>query len=239
MTVHSSLKFISRGENGLINDLDYVFNEDGFIDWRKMINAKFLVSKDKSGDVDLSKMKDSDLLILLGGIKELAQLRGFTEVTYNVVSPSPEYVVAICKIKWIPNYETENKEITFSGIGDASLSNTDSFARNFLAAIAENRAFVRCVRSFLKINIVGKEEMGPATNNRDFRSTASSSPSDNVANPRDFLKALMSEKNVSFGDIKKKLVKEGLDGAPDYESVNDIPIIKTLELIERIKKITK
>lgn len=238
MTVKKPLKSISRDESGLIDNIDYVFNEDGFIDWRKMINAKFLVSRDKSGEVDLSKMKDSDLLILLGGIKELAQLRGFTEVTYDIVSPSPEYVVAICKIKWIPNYETENKEITFSGVGDASLSNTDSFARNFLAAIAENRAFVRCVRSFLKINIVGKEEMGPI-NNREFKPSSSSSPSDNVANPKDFLKALMSEKNVSFEDIKKKLVKEGLDGAPDYESVNDIPIIKTLELIERIKKITK
>jgi hypothetical protein len=227
-------KIVSRNEYGLIDELDYVFNEDGFIDWRKMIKQKFLVpNRDKTGESDVTKLKDSDLLILISGIKELAQIRGFTEVNYNLVSPSPDYVAAICQIKWIPNYETENKEVVFSGIGDANLSNTDNFARNFLAAIAENRAFVRCVRNFLKINIVGKEEMGP--NDKNIRQAAVAS--DNFADPRNFLQILMNEKKISFEELKKKLTKEGVEGANEFVSIVDVPIIKVLELIERIKKI--
>ena len=76
-----------------------------------------------------------------------------TNVRYEVTSPSPAYVVATCSIDWIPNYETEDRAVTFSAIGDASPHNTQSFAKFFLGPIAENRAFVRCVRNFLKINI--------------------------------------------------------------------------------------
>lgn len=226
-------KFIRRNEYGLIEDLEYPLNEEGFIDWRKIINPKFLVSKDKSAGSDVSSMKDSELLILLRGIKELAQIRGFTDVSYEVVSPSPEYVIAICKIKWIPNYETENREVSFSGIGDASFSNTDNFARNFLAAIAENRSFVRCVRNFLKIDIVGKEEMGPTV----FKEQKPILSSDSVANPREFLRVLMSEKEIDFKEIKEKLLKENFENAERFLEIEDIPIIKTLELIERLKKI--
>ena len=62
----------------------------------------------------------------------------------------------------VSNYETGGQPVSFSAIGDASLSNTFDFAQNYLAAIAENRAFVRCVRNFLKINIVAKDEIGPS-----------------------------------------------------------------------------
>ena len=227
------IKPIKRNEYGLIDTLEYPINEEGLIDWRKMINPKFLVPKDKSAGSDVSEMKDSDLLILLGGIKELAQIRGFTDVSYEVVSPDSEYVIAICRIKWIPNYETEDREVTFSGIGDASLSNTDNFAKNFLAAIAENRSFVRCVRNFLKINIIGKEEMGPTV----FKEQRASQSSDNVANPREFLRILMSEKGILFKEIKEKLLKENFENAKDFLEIEDVPIIKTLELIERLKRI--
>ena len=54
-------------------------------------------------------------------------------------------------------YQIDN---TFSAIGDASPNNTESFARFYLGPIAENRAFVRCVRNFLKINVVAQEELG-------------------------------------------------------------------------------
>lgn len=229
------IKPIKRNEYGLIDALEYSIDEEGLIDWRKMINPKFLVPKDKSAGSDVSEMKDSDLLILLGGIKKLAQIRGFTDVSYEVVSPDSEYVIAICRIKWIPNYETEDREVTFSGIGDASLSNTDNFAKNFLAAIAENRSFVRCVRNFLKINIIGKEEMGPTI----FKEQRSSQSSDNVANPREFLRILMSEKGILFKEIKEKLLKENFENAKDFLEIEDVPIIKTLELIERLKRIKK
>jgi len=229
------MKKIDRNKDGLINGVDYVYTEDGLIDWRKMVKAEHLVpNKDRTSETDVTKLKDYQLIILLGGIKELAQIRGYTDVTYTVVSPSPDYVVATCTIAWTSNYETEDKCVTFSAIGDASPHNTNSFASNFLGPIAENRAFVRCVRNFLKINIVGKEELGgsgaPSTTN------TSEHTSDNSMDPRNMLSTVMNEKGVTFDKIKQKLLKEGYDDAGALESLGDIPKLKVFELIERLKK---
>ena len=227
------MKKIDRNEDGLINGVDYLFTEDGLIDWRKMVKPEHLVpNKDRTSETDVTKLKDYQLIILLGGIKELAQIRGYTNVTYDVVSPSSDYVVATCTISWKPNYETEGEVVVFSAIGDASPHNTNSFARNFLGPIAENRAFVRCVRNFLKINIVGKEELGGADAPPTSTNT-SSTTSDTSMDPRSMLQAVMNEKGVTFDKLKAKLSSEGFG---EIESLDDIPKLKAFELIERLKK---
>jgi hypothetical protein len=225
-------KQIKRDDDGLIKGLDYVFNEDGLIDWRKMVKKEFLVAnRDRTNESDVTKLEDNKLLILLGGIKELAQIRGYTNVQYSVQTPSSDYVVATCSITWIPNFETEGREVTFSAIGDASPDNTKSFARFFLGPIAENRAFVRCVRNFLKINIVGQDEIG------ESKLVASeSNKKENLTDPCSILEALMTKKGVSFEKIKEKLVKEEVKNAADFNYLNQIPRLKIFELIERLKK---
>jgi hypothetical protein len=228
------IKKIARDENGLLPDTDYIFTEDGLIDWRKMIKPNYLVINKESakGETDVSKLKDWQLIILLGGIKELAQIRGYTNVTYDVVSPSSDYVVATCNITWRPNYETEGQEVVFSAIGDASPNNTTGFGQAFLAACAENRAFVRCVRNFLRIAIVGKEELSGSNN-----INASLQQGDqqlNQTDPKTLLQELMKKKNVSFDSLKSKLKTEGYD-ASKVSSLNDLPKIKVFELIERLK----
>tara|TARA_Y100000593_G_scaffold94085_2_gene191551 strand:- start:1393 stop:2133 length:741 start_codon:yes stop_codon:yes gene_type:complete len=237
-----SLNRIERDKDGLIVQpkVDYVFNDDGFVDWRKMIKQEFLVpNRQKTNETDVSKLEDRDLIILLGGIKELAQIRGYTNVTYNVVSPTPDYVVATCSIDWIPNYETEGNKVTFSSVGDASPMNTSGFASVFLGPIAENRAFVRCVRNFLKVSIVGQDELGG-------NGTRVAPPQQHVSeqnsssgefNPKEVLESLMKQKKVSLEVVKKKLAEEGFDDASKFNSISDIPNIKAFELIERLKKI--
>ena len=233
------MKKIDRNEDGLINGVDYLFTDDGLIDWRKMVKAEHLVpNKDRTSETDVTKLKDYQLIILLGGIKELAQIRGYTDVKYEVTAPHHEYVAATCSITWIPNYETEGREVTFSAIGDASPRNTNSFASNFLGPIAENRAFVRCVRNFLKINIVGKEELG-GSDAPPTSTTAPAAVSDTSMDPRSMLQSVMNEKGVSFEKIKAKLVTESYENAEGIESLNDIPKLKTFELIERLKKIAR
>jgi len=230
------MKKISRNKDGLIDGVDYVFTEDGLIDWRKMVKAEHLVpNKDRTSETDVTKLKDYQLIILLGGIKELAQIRGYTDVHYDITSPASDYVAAVCRVHWIPNYETENKEVVFSAIGDASPHNTNSFASNFLGPIAENRAFVRCVRNFLKINIVAKEELGGA----DAPRTTNASPTENFIDPRSILLSVMREKGVDFDKIKDKLLKEDYKGASELSSLEDIPKLKAFELIERLKKIKR
>jgi hypothetical protein len=234
------MKKIDRSKDGLINNVDYLFTEDGLIDWRKMVKPEHLVpNKDRTSETDVTKLKDYQLIILLGGIKELAQIRGYADVSYEVTAPHHEYVVATCSIKWIPNYETEGREVTFSAVGDASPRNTNSFASNFLGPIAENRAFVRCVRNFLKINIVGKEELGGNDAPSTSATNSSSVTSDTSMDPRSMLKAVMSEKGVSFEKIKAKLVAEGCEEAESMQELNDVPKLKAFELIERLKKIKK
>jgi len=230
----SELKKITRDKNGLIGDgsIEYVFTDEGQIDWRKMVKQEYLVpNRQRTKETDVSKMEDKDLIILLGGIKELAQIRGYTNVHYDVHSPSSDYVVATCSITWLPNYETEGNSVTFSAIGDASPNNTQSFAKYFLGPIAENRAFVRCVRNFLKINIVAQEEMGNVKfNESPLEQTGS--PSD----PKFLLKEVMKEKSITFESVKKKLIKEKFEGAATLQDIDDIPKSKIFELIQRIKK---
>lgn len=226
------MKLIERNEHGLLKSVDYKYTEEGLIDWRKMISPEFLVpNKDRTSETDVTKLKDYELIILLGGIKELAQIRGYTDVSYDVSSPSSDYVVASCSIKWIPNYETENREVAFASIGDASPQNTKSFAKFFLGPIAENRAFVRCVRNFLKINIVAQEELG----NAKMETPSAGSSLD----PRSILSSLMKEKGVSFDKLKVKLIKEKYKSDNELNSLSDVSKIKVFELIERLKKIKK
>jgi len=225
-----ALKLIKRDKHGLIPDVKYPFNDEGLIDWRKMLRTEHLVpNRQKTSETDVTKLEDKDLIILLGGIKELAQTRGYTDVRYDVHSPSSDYVVSTCSITWIPNYETEGREVTFSAIGDASPNNTQSFAKYFLGPIAENRSFVRCVRNFLKINIVAQEELGNAKLLQDSNSS-------NQTDPKYLLEAVMKEKGITWDQIKNKLIKEEFPKAETMASTSDIPKNKIFELIQRIKK---
>jgi hypothetical protein len=227
-------KAVTRNTYGLLEDqgINYIFNDDGQINWRAMVKHQYLVpNRQKTQETDVSKLEDKDLLILLGGIKELAQIRGYIDVSYRVVAASENYFATSCKITWIPNYETQNKVVTFEALADASLQNTKSFARFFLAAIAENRAFVRCVRNFLKINIVSQEELG------DAKILDEAVTSENPTSPYSLLEKVMREKSITFDVLKNKLIKEKFDNAENINSMNDIPKTKIFELIERLKKV--
>jgi hypothetical protein len=235
-----------RDEDGLITEpkVEYSFDENGFIDWRKMLNDEWLYPNPTKypASADISKLKDSDLCVLLQGYKDIAQIRGYTDVTYDIISPSADYVVATCSITWKPNYETENEAVIFSAIGDASPANTNGFGALYLGPMAENRAFVRCVRNFLKIGIVGRDELagnGSPTSKVATARQASVSTESGVstANPHVVLSSLMGEKGVTFEALVKRLKDEGYNKADKIARVEQIPKIKTFELIERIKSI--
>jgi hypothetical protein len=166
----SSPEKFKRNEHGLLESVDYVFNKDGSVNWRAMIQSEHLYpNKDwfeyrkmpvpKSVD----GLDDNQLLIKLSGIKELARLRGLHNVTYDITEASDNRVVVQCMISWIANYESNGAQ-TFASIANATTNNTNGFAAKFLECIAENRAFVRCVRNFLNIHIVGGDEIDSSKN---------------------------------------------------------------------------
>jgi len=222
-----------RNQYGLIEDkqISYQFNDDGTVNWRKMIKPEFLVAnRDRTDETDISKLEDNELIILLGGLKDLANIRGYQSVTYKIHEASPEYVCASCTITWIGNYETVKSEpVVFESVADAGIKNTESFGQMYLAAIAENRAFCRAVRNFLRINIVAKEEIKNVK-------ISTPAPSSNAASPDLFLKNLMKEKKITFETIKGKMVNEKVDGADAWGSIKDIPRLKMFEIIERMQK---
>lgn len=233
-----------RDDNGLLTNVQYHFNEDGSVDWRKMItNDHLYVNKDRfpNGDVpeSVEGLDDSKLIIKLSGIKELAKLRGVKNVSYNVGGGFGNPVVT-CKITFIKNYETQFEEISFEDVASASVENTDSFGQKFLESIATNRAFVRCVRNFLNIHIVGHDELargdGKAAPKAEQDIRYGLSPSDTLLNS-------LSQINVNdfseFQELLRKLWKEEVYKNPEvknWKDFDDIPPKECRKIISIIKK---
>jgi hypothetical protein len=232
-----------RDVNGLLECVDYIFHPDNTINWRAMINKEYLVpnrdafknQKDINlKEIDVSSLADNQLLILLAGIKELAQIRGYKNVSYDVIQAQPDYVAVKCTINWISNYETSMQEVSFSALADAHLDNTKDFAKNFLMAIAENRAFIRAVRSFLKINIVGNDEMGKTTHiDSDVE------PNTAVTQPVALLEKTMEEYNITFEQIKERAVQKNMAGSESWKDIKDISPLCMFTIISGIKSKNK
>lgn len=188
----SGPKNFERDEYGLLKNIEYTFNDDGSVDWRSMIkdehlfpNKSWFQLRKKDVPRSIDGLADHQLLIKLSGIKELARLRGFTNVHYDTVRCEDHHVAVSCRISFIPNYETSNEPVSFEDMANATIDNTNSFAKKFLETIACNRAFVRCVRNFLNVHIVGDDEIDKSDPKQESQS--------NDITPAGFLKKELKE----------------------------------------------
>lgn len=239
------LKTIVRNEHGLIEGIDYKFNESGLVDWRAMIPEKFLVFNTQYAEqiqaaygkpleeLKVSEVEDKYLLILLGGIKELARLRGFNVVSYKIVPASERCITASCEIEWLPNFETEGRTITFSDAADASIANTSGFGNQFLTTIAANRSFIRNTKNFLGINILGHDEIADKTQKELPEAETVTDTS-----PHGKLQKLLDEKGASFEKLKANALKTD-PSAESWTCLKDIPLLKVLEIIGQIQNKNK
>jgi hypothetical protein len=232
-----------RNEHGLLENVDYVFNEDGSIDWRSMIKPEFLYpnrgwfdARNKPTPKTIEGLDDKQLLIMLGGIKELAKMRGYCGVEFKVDNVSNGYVTAKCTIHWHENYESVNSHsTTYEDIANATLANTDAFCAKFLETIACNRAFVRCVRNYLNIHIVGADEIDKS------KGAGQAVESEAVApiTPVGLLQKTLRERHKvdSFEGCKELLrdlwkdEKYRNEGAKKWGSFSDIPAKEARKLI--------
>jgi len=187
-----------RNSFGLLSNVDYEFAEDGSVNWRSMIkdehlfpNRSWFDLRKKDMPRSIQGLGDHQLLIKLSGIKELAKLRGFTDVSYEVVKCQPDHVAVICHMKFLPNYETGGQPVEFQDMANATLDNTSSFATKFLETIACNRAFVRCVRNFLNVHIVGDDEIDKSNNPGGAPANRSTPP---TLTPHSMVESLAKEK---------------------------------------------
>jgi hypothetical protein len=237
-----------RNQFGLLSNIDYDFDQDGSVNWRSMIKDEHLFpnkswfdlrKKDMPRSID--GLGDHQLLIKLSGIKELAKLRGFSDVSYDVVKCEEDHVAVTCKIKFLPNYETGGKAVEFQDMANATLNNTSSFATKFLETIACNRAFVRCVRNFLNVHIVGDDEIDKSNNKTFNTSSSSASP---TLTPHSMIENLAKDKlNCSnfeeFRVILRDWWKEGKyknDSVKDWNDFSDIPATQSRILMKIINE---
>jgi hypothetical protein len=236
----------SRNAWGLIEGVDYKTNEDGSINWRAMVKSEHLFPnkgwfelRKQQAPTSIEGLNDSQLLIKLAGIKELAKLRGYTSVKYDVIKCEPSYVSIKCGITWIPNYESEY-ESYYEDIANATVNNTSDFAVKFLETIAANRAFVRAVRNFLGVHIVGSDEIDaskkgtPAIIEEDNESALPSS--------QGMLEKTAKNSNINsfedFQDYLRNAWKMGVyknAEAKVWTSYNDIPAKEARILMSILK----
>jgi len=174
----------TRDENGLLQNIQYVFNDDGSVNWRAMIkdehlfpNKSWFEARKKNCPRSAEGLADHQLLIKLSGIKELAKLRGFTSCGYTIEKCEENHVAVTCAITFLANYETNNDAVYFEDMANATLNNTSSFATKFLETIACNRAFVRAVRNFLNVHIVGDDEIDKSETSKAIQDSNPLSPS--------------------------------------------------------------
>lgn len=240
-----TIKNLDRNNNGLIEGIEYVFNEKGMISWKDMVSPEFLyvnpdIKRRKKIEEKYNKqyseihpiddkVEDQDLIIMLGGLKELLKIRGYKNVKYNVVHASLDYAAVSCVIDFIGNYETEGKDISFSENACAHQGNTTNFAQNYLLEIATNRALARCIRNFLNINIVSKEELGAmiAPQEEDSKIIA--------PNPHVVLNKLVTDRSLSVSDLKKLIDKPN----ESWNSIEDIPKSQAFAIIVKLKQSIK
>lgn len=236
-----------RDEHGLLESVEYIFNEDGSVNWRAMINPEHLYPNKDWFEMrkmpvpdSIEGLDDSQLLIKLGGIKELAKLRGFKSVHYSIEESSDERTVVRCTIDWTRNYENPEADdwgYSFSSIANATIHNTNGFAAKFLECIAENRAFVRTVRNFLGIHIVGADEIDSSKNKAPIEAPMASTAKD--ISPQGILK---EKAGKSFEDFMNKLrewyKEEKYKNDPEviktWKSYKDIPAKECRKLLKLI-----
>ena len=247
----------SRGKDGLLKSVEYEYNEDGSVNWRAMVDPKHLFPnkswfevRNKAVPTSVDGLQDYQLLIKLAGIKELAKLRGYNSVRYNVIKCEKDHVSIKCEISWIPNFENPISESDFipasthfEDVANATTDNTSSFATKFLETIAANRAFVRCVRNFLNVHIVGDDEIDKSNGTPQHPETEEVEPIKKLT-PNGVLESLASSKLkcASYTDFKDKLRELWTIGvyknesAKDWGTYDDIPAKEARLLINIIKQ---
>jgi hypothetical protein len=216
-------------------------------DWRKLIDPAYIVLNTQCKEelekqtgklfeeIDPTTVEDKYKLILLAGIKEVAQEREFDSVDYDPIAVGPDYAAVKCTIRWRGN--KYGPPVSFSALADVQAKN-ESFAADYMIATAENRAFIRAVRSFLLIHITGKEEI-------DFKTKRKPSIVDNSISKTSPLGAILDKlqkHGKSFEDFISWWAKEHNPLATSWKSPENIPseeqwlILSEFQELEKKKK---
>jgi hypothetical protein len=232
---------MTRLENGLIEGLNYVRDEKTKrIDWLRTLPIEHVyINPDKKSqlekslnkkfeDIKINEVKDTDIILILSGIRWLLDIRGYKYVKMTVNSSNLEYSAVTCEICFLP-IEGEGEQI-FTACASAHFGNTANFARQYLLEIASNRALARCCRNALGISSISREELGASIEQQPTERTILSD-----STQIKLLTDIMDAKKVNWNLIKEKLKSENKFDE-SWTSVEKLPKDLVFELINRLKK---
>ncbi len=215
-----------RDSRGLVSGYEYVYEDNGLINWKAMIPSKYLgIKKDKIDDVvrkyckdgvtldslDLSKVEDYFLYIKKGGMTFLARLRGYSSLIQTVPYVSDTKAVAVCTMTFVPNFETDMQPLVCSDMANGSLYNVPSGFESYIETFAANRSFSRCVRLALGINVVTEEELGANGRKQELPSAPSKNPVNDSDIPTPatsfeawaLVESKCKDRKITFENLKK------------------------------------
>lgn len=224
------MTFKRNKDTGLIDGIDYIYREDGSINWQAMLKPEHLyVNPDYTSsiekrfskpwrEVNVKDLEDREVLVTLAGINYLAWLRGRTSIIPKVDSVTEHDVTSTCIVKFIPNIE-DLDGLEVGAQASANVYSVSGKFQPFLATFAQNRAFVRAVRQALRIDILGKDEFDAEASKKHEeevkkgytipkKTEATVEPSEpSVILPHQKLAEKCKEKGYSFEDLQKSAIK--------------------------------
>lgn len=239
-----------RNLSGLLDGVEYKYREDGTVDWRAMVNPKYLVINKQYesslvkrfskplNEIKIEEVEDNKLLILLQGVKELAILRGYSSIRPKVEYISESKAVVSTQIDWIPNFETSQQAISFGDVGSASLDNTSGFGQMYLEAIATNRAFVRAVRNFLGVNVLANDEIDQKATEKFLAKKETALPQHS---PQAVLERAIESAGLDFAAFKARVSEKYSDKinskASEWKDLSDVSPKDAFILIDLLKRV--
>lgn len=243
---------LKRNEYGLLQHISYYYDSLGFIEYKKLLKPEHLVlnrqKRDeiekiynkKFNEIDILKdnVDDKYVLILLAGIRYLAMIRGFSSCTFHFFGAENENAKAICTMSFIPNYETNYQPVCFESAAERSRVTTIAPFNNYLISLAENAAFARCVRNFLRIPILANDEILGAkeTVQDDYASNV------DVTSPHFILQNNLAKYNIVWKQLQAALIKKEENNtrlfpeADKWNTITDIPKKEVLGIIGLLNK---
>jgi len=221
----------------------YVYDENGKINWFKMIPLEYLyLNESKKASIEKRLKKpfnevakeealETELIINLAGIRFLLETVGFrySRITPNVCSS--DYAAATCEICFNAGEHNNYREQIYTQCASAHVGNTKSWYKDYLVEAAANRAFCRAVRFYFNLSCVSMDELG-SNNNAEEQNFA---PQDNSAQIN-LLQKELDKRKITWPQFQSKLVKDKVEGAENMKSISELPKDKIFEYLERLKK---
>lgn len=213
-------------------------DEDGRVNWKEAIPKKYFVinadwlktnrpelNLDELTEEQKDSLPDEAKLLLLGGVKWAMNKRGYHSSDFKVIKYDIENNTCLVKsfIHWSFNEEYKENIFVTSALGVVNPDNlydghNDVSFLSFAPVIAENRALVRNVRNALRIEVLGKDELGKKRNG-----VKQSCPQEKEVSKVEKVEKLLVELNSTLDQIREKLRKTYGDVVDSWKFVKDIP----------------